>query len=154
MATESRTYAEVEFPHETCFNENGGKVRLYGCMGQRVFGVHYGVLNDGTEYMSQALAWDIDGKFGEGHGSYPSMDLAPPTATIVERAAQFLISMDAAQERLNSCPDAPAEWRRTDERVIENGNKSLAKMAERKGVDLDELIGMARVVNFEGRIAA
>lgn len=113
-------YTKASFPYETTFS-CGQKVRLYAAFGDRVVGASYRTYElDGetVEYLSQALDWDGQGRFGRPGTSYPSMDLAPPPAKMADSIARFEAEIAEAQARLDANPDAPEVWRSADERIV------------------------------------
>ena len=108
-------YTKATFPLEIVWHENG-KVRLLAAFANGVVGVSYHRDSDGTEYLSQALNWDDQGRFAGG--KYPDMDLPPPPGKANVVANEWQREADAIQTRLDANPDAPEAWRAPDEQRL------------------------------------
>lgn len=124
-------YTKAEFPLDLEWKNGGRKVRLYGAMGKRVFGVSfrtYEVDGETFEELSQSLDWDGQGIFGSDPVQYSSMHLPPPPAKVAARVAELQDQIASAQGRLDGMPDAPQEWRTIDEKAIERAKAQIASL--------------------------
>ena len=124
-------YTKAEFPLDLEWKNGGCKVRLYGTMGGRVFGVAfftYEVDGETFEELSQSLDWDGQGIFGSDPVQYQSMHLPPPPAKAAAHIAELQDQIASAQGRLDGMPDAPQEWRTIDEKAIEQAKARIAHL--------------------------